>query len=119
MRADGPPRGTWSAATTGGSTWYVVRPDSGQARRYRALGLPITSGCRVVIEAQSMQPVGVLESGIAGGPLPAGYNPYFGICRQPDAGGDHQPDGECSMRFNPQETTGSRVRLRFSVEPLH
>jgi hypothetical protein len=60
-------------------TWYVVRPDSGQARRYRALGLPITSGCRVVIEAQSMQPVGVLESELPEAPLPAGYNPYFDL----------------------------------------
>ena len=60
-------------------TWYVVRPDSGQARRYRALGLRITSGCRVVVEAQSMQPVGVLESTLPEAPLPAGYNPYFDL----------------------------------------
>jgi len=60
-------------------TWYVVRPDSGQARRYRALGLPATSGCRVVIEAQSMQPVGVLESELPEAPPSAGYNPYFDL----------------------------------------
>jgi hypothetical protein len=60
-------------------TWYVVRPDSRQARRYRASGLPITSGCRVVLEAQSMQPVGVLEPDVPEAPLPAGYNPYFDL----------------------------------------
>jgi hypothetical protein len=60
-------------------TWYVVRPDAGQARRYRALGLPATSGCRVVIEAQSMQPVGVIEPELPEAPLPAGYNPYFDL----------------------------------------
>ena len=60
-------------------TWYVVRPDSGQARRYRALGLPATSGCRVVIEAPSMRPVGVLESELPEAPLSAGYNPYFDL----------------------------------------
>jgi len=62
-------------------TWYVVRPDSGQARRYRASGLPVTSGCRVVIEADSMRPVGVLESELPEAPLPAGYNPYFDLPR--------------------------------------
>lgn len=60
-------------------TWYVVRPHSVQARRYRSLGLPITAGCRVVIEAQSMQPVGVLESELPEAPLSAGYNPYFDL----------------------------------------
>lgn len=60
-------------------TWYVVRPDSGQARRYRALGLQVTSGSRVVIEAESMRPVGILEDELPQAPSPAGYNPYFDL----------------------------------------
>jgi hypothetical protein len=60
-------------------TWYVVRPHPGQSLCHRASGLRITPGCRLVVEAQSLRPVGVLESESPEAPLPAGYNPYFDL----------------------------------------
>ena len=60
-------------------TWYVVRPHRGYVPRDRALGLSLTPGCRLVVEAESLRPVGVLESPLPDAPHPAGYNPYFDL----------------------------------------
>ena len=60
-------------------TWYVVRPHPGHILRHPASGLRVTAGCRLVVEAPSMRPVGVLESEPQEAPLPAGYNPYFDL----------------------------------------
>ena len=60
-------------------TWYVVRPHRGYVPRGPALGVPITPGCRLVVEAESLRPVGVLEGAMPDTPLPAGYNPYFDL----------------------------------------
>jgi len=60
-------------------TWYVMRPHPAQTPRYRALGMRITPGCRLVVEAQSLRPVGVLESEQPEAPPSAGYNPYFDL----------------------------------------
>lgn len=59
--------------------WYVTTADQAVAEHFAALGVPVTSGCRVVLDARSMQPVGVLEAEPPPAPLPAGYNPYFDL----------------------------------------
>jgi hypothetical protein len=61
----------------GHETWLVVRPEPGLAPRYHALGVELSPGCRVVVDAESMRPVGVLESELPEPPPPCGYNPYF------------------------------------------
>jgi len=62
-------------------TWYVVRPhDTYAPRCAEALGHAVPPGARVVVEAASLRPVGVLESHLSGpAPMPAGYNPYFDL----------------------------------------
>ena len=42
--------------------WFVLRPHEDLAERYAAAGLSLSPGCRVVVEAESMRPVGVLGS---------------------------------------------------------
>ena len=59
--------------------WYVVRPGREMAPRYQAMGFALTPGCRVVVEAQSLRPVGVLEAELPEVPPPFGYNPYFDL----------------------------------------
>ena len=59
--------------------WLVLRPHEGLAPRCEALGMPLTPGCRVVVEADSLRPVGVLESEFPPAPPSAGYNPYFDL----------------------------------------
>lgn len=60
-------------------TWLVVRPHDSLAPRCEALGMPLSPGCRVVVEAQSLRPVGVLEPELPPTPMAAGYNPYFDV----------------------------------------
>ena len=57
--------------------WFVVRPHVDLADRYEALGISLSPGCRVVIEAESMRPVGVLAKDVPEPPPAAGYNPYY------------------------------------------
>ena len=64
----------------GHSKWLVMRADTACVPAYAALGLSITPGSRVVIEAESKRPVGVLESPPPQQPnYPAGYNPYWDL----------------------------------------
>ncbi len=62
-------------------TWYVVRPHDAYAPHCEeALGQAVPSGARIVVEAASLRPVGVLEPAVPEPPpMPAGYNPYFDI----------------------------------------
>jgi hypothetical protein len=62
-------------------TWYVVRPhDTYAPRCEKALGHAVPPGSRVVVEAASLRPVGVLASDLPEpAPMPAGYNPYFDL----------------------------------------
>jgi hypothetical protein len=58
-------------------TWYVMVPDRALADQYQALGVQLTPGCRVVVDAGSLRPVGVLPAACAETPPAAcGYNPY-------------------------------------------
>ena len=60
-------------------TWFVVRPHQDLAPQYQAMGVVLTPDCRVVVEANSLRPVGVLTEDLPDPPSPAGYNPYFDL----------------------------------------
>jgi len=61
-------------------TWYVLVPDRTLADHCRAMGVDVTPGCRVVVDALSLRPVGVLErAGGASPPAACGYNPYWDL----------------------------------------
>ena len=60
-------------------TWFVLRPHGELAPRYKALGVTLSPDCRVVVEARSLRPVGILESACPATPLSAGFNPYFDL----------------------------------------
>jgi len=62
----------------GTETWLVVRADSACVPRYAALGMSVTPGSRVVVEAPSLRPVGVLDHP-SPTPSSAGFNPYFDV----------------------------------------
>jgi hypothetical protein len=40
--------------------WFILRPRVDLASTYAANGSPLAQGCRVVVEANSLRPVGVL-----------------------------------------------------------
>lgn len=61
----------------GRERWLVVRPESSLAPQYRALGVALSPGCRVVLDAATMRLVGVLVDDLPEPPSPCGYNPYF------------------------------------------
>jgi len=60
-------------------TWLVIRPDPAVARHFEVNGVTISSHCRVVVEAESLRPVGVIPEDVPVAPSPAGYNPYFDV----------------------------------------
>jgi hypothetical protein len=60
--------------------WFVLRPNENLASNYREKGVSLPRGCRVVVDARSLRPVGVLPDDVrvqAPTPSAAGYNPYF------------------------------------------
>jgi hypothetical protein len=84
-------------------TWLVMRADPGAVARYAQMGLTVTPGARVVVEATSLRRSA--SSSAARSPQPARrIQPLF---RSP-----YRRLTETCMRFNPHETTGSRVRIR-------
>jgi len=58
-------------------TWLVMRADAGAVSGYAAMGLAVTPGSRVVVDASSLRPIGVLDRGVQAPNRPAGFNPYF------------------------------------------
>ena len=60
-------------------TWLVVRPDRELFPRYRSMGMQMHAGCRVVVDAMSLRPLGVLPPEIAPAPSSSGFNPYFDL----------------------------------------
>ena len=64
-------------------TWLVMRADRGAVPRYAQMGLHVTPGARVVVEAGTLKPIGILEREIPAPNRPAGFNPYFDL---PNAG---------------------------------
>lgn len=65
-------------------TWYVVDPDMAVAPQYAAAGLDLTPGCKVLVDAELMRPVALLDfdpavSAQDNDPMPHGFNPYFDL----------------------------------------
>lgn len=65
--------------------WYVVDPDPLMAHHYAAHGLELVRGCKVVVDAEALRPVAVIEldPAVAGGgadtSTPCGFNPYWDL----------------------------------------
>jgi hypothetical protein len=63
-------------------TWYVVDPDPAMSVQYAAAGLELEPGCSVLVDAEAMRPVALLEIEAAVSeerPMPHGFNPYFDL----------------------------------------
>ena len=65
-------------------TWYIVDPDMAVAPQYAAAGLDLTPGCKVLVDAELMRPVALLDfdpavSAQDSDPMPHGFNPYFDL----------------------------------------
>jgi hypothetical protein len=59
------------------ATWLVMRADAGAIPSYAQMGLTVAPGARVVVDAASLQPIGVLDRALPAPSRPAGFNPYF------------------------------------------
>lgn len=65
-------------------TWYIVDPDPAVAPQYSAAGLELTPGCKVLVDAEAMRPVALVDfdpavSAQDASPMPHGFNPYFDL----------------------------------------
>ena len=65
-------------------TWYIVDPDPAVAAQYAAAGLDLTPGCKVLVDAEVMRPVALVDfdpavSAHDASPMPHGFNPYFDL----------------------------------------
>ena len=66
-------------------TWYVVDPDPALASHYGAHGLEIFEGCKVLIDAEAMRPVALIDldpaatQGDGDTSTPCGFNPYWDL----------------------------------------
>ena len=65
--------------------WYVIDPDLSMASHYAAQGFDIVAGCKVLIDAEALRPVAVLEidpdtrGQDADKSPPCGFNPYWDL----------------------------------------
>jgi len=65
-------------------TWYVIDPDPAVGAQYSAAGLDLTPGCKVLVDAEVMRPVALVDfdpavSAEDCSPMPHGFNPYFDL----------------------------------------
>ena len=66
-------------------TWYIVDPDPSLAHNYAAQGFELFDGCKVLIDAEAMRPVALIDldpaavSSEADAPAPCGFNPYWDL----------------------------------------
>lgn len=64
-------------------TWYIVDPDPAVGAQYAALGLDLVPGCKVLVDADVMRPIAILDfdPAVSAGtdPSPHGFNPYFDL----------------------------------------
>jgi len=64
-------------------TWYIIDPDPAVSAQYAALGLDLTPGCKVLVDAELMRPTAILDFDPAGSApdarSSAGFNPYFDL----------------------------------------
>jgi hypothetical protein len=63
--------------------WYIVDPHPAVMHQYLSLGLEVTPGCRVLVDAEVMRPIAVLDVDPVGTdelpPSAGGFNPYFDL----------------------------------------
>lgn len=60
--------------------WFVLRPHRDPATPVGSRGVSLSRGARLVIEAQTLETVGVLDSEVPPpAQPPAGFNPYFDV----------------------------------------
>ena len=60
--------------------WFVLRPHRDVATQYRSRAGALPRGWRLVVEARTLEPIGVLESDVPPPARPpAGFNPYFDV----------------------------------------
>jgi hypothetical protein len=65
-------------------TWYVIDPDPALSAHYAAAGFDLTPGCKVLVDAEVMRPVALLDfdpavSAQDADRMPQGFNPYFDL----------------------------------------
>lgn len=64
-------------------TWYILDPDPAVSAQYAALGLDLVPGCKVLVDADVMRPIAILDfdPAVSAGtePTPHGFNPYFDL----------------------------------------
>jgi hypothetical protein len=65
-------------------TFYIVDPDPAMATQYATAGLDLTPGCKVLVDAEVMRPVALIDfdpavSAEDCAPMPHGFNPYFDL----------------------------------------
>jgi hypothetical protein len=65
-------------------TWYIVDPDPAVSAQYAAAGLDLTPGCKVLVDAEAMRPVALVDfdpavSAEDCAPMPHGFNPYYDL----------------------------------------
>src|SRR5438105_10192445 len=66
-------------------TWYIVEPDPSLAHHYAAQGFELVDGCKVLIDAEAMRPVALIDldpasaASEADAPAPCGFNPYWDL----------------------------------------
>ena len=64
-------------------TWYILDPDPAVSAQYAALGLTLVPGCKVLVDADVMRPIAILDfdPAVSAGtdPSPHGFNPYFDL----------------------------------------
>jgi hypothetical protein len=65
-------------------TWYIIDPDPAVGAQYSAAGLDLTPGCKVLVDAEAMRPVALVDfdpavSAQDCSPMPHGFNPYFDL----------------------------------------
>jgi hypothetical protein len=64
-------------------TWYIIDPDPALAHHYAAQGFELFDGCKVLIDAEAMRPVALIDLDPASAetemPAPCGFNPYWDL----------------------------------------
>ena len=65
--------------------WYVVDPDPQMASHYALHGIELEPGCKVLVDAEALRPVALIEIDPADGTedadtsTPCGFNPYWDL----------------------------------------
>ncbi len=65
--------------------WYVVDPDPQMAAHYAMHGITLEPGCKVLVDAEALRPVALVEidpadaARVADASTPCGFNPYWDL----------------------------------------